>query len=296
MELNHLKYFYEVAKSGSFTEAARRLHISQSALSKAVRQLEDSEGVKLFTRGKEGVTPTRIGAEIFEKSRAIFEVVTDIEETCRGTKSVCEGYLRFGASDHIVNYLLLKPLASMVKAHPKVIPSIVTGGPNEICASILNNESEFGLFFTKVNIPHLLYESVMNFEMAVVHRPQIAAPEGKPSLASLRAFIKKHGYISSVGSQYQMHPSRSLLGRLKDFPPVIFEANSQEAQKRFCREFGGVAYVTRFMVAAELNKRTLVEFALPEKFHLDLLLARRKGRTLSLNAQTFLEELKLSSV
>ena len=45
MELNYLKAFFEVASSGSFTEAARRLHISQSALSKAVALLEDSQGV-----------------------------------------------------------------------------------------------------------------------------------------------------------------------------------------------------------------------------------------------------------
>src|SRR6185312_8942101 len=98
MELNHLRYFYEVAKSGSFTEAARRLHISQSALSKAVAQLEDAEGVKLLTRSKKGVVLTLIGSEIFTKSSAIFAAVTDIEDTCRGRKSVCEGPLRFGAS------------------------------------------------------------------------------------------------------------------------------------------------------------------------------------------------------
>lgn len=293
MELNHLKYFYEVAKSGSFTEAARRLHISQSALSKAVAQLESAEGVKLLVRSKAGVTPTRIGAEIFEKSRAIFDAVTDIEETCRGTKSVCEGFLRFGASDHIINYLLLKPLGAMVKSYPAVIPSVVTGGPNDICAAILNNEAEFGLFFSKINIPQLIYEPVREIEMNLVHRPQIGSTSaGKTGLAHLGALLKRHGYISSVGSQYQLHPSHSLLGQLKNFPPVIFESNSQDSQKHFCRDIGGVAYLARFMVEEDLKKGRLVEYKLPQKFHIDLLLARRKGRALSLNAQTFLEEFK----
>jgi len=72
MELNHLRYFFEVAQAGSFTEAARRLHVSQSALSKAVATLEDSEGVELFTRTKKGVTLTSLGAEVFKRSHAIF--------------------------------------------------------------------------------------------------------------------------------------------------------------------------------------------------------------------------------
>jgi DNA-binding transcriptional LysR family regulator len=292
MELNHLKYFYEVAKSGSFTEAARRLHISQSALSKAVAQLESSEGVKLFTRNKKGVILTRIGMEVFEKSRSVFEAVIDIQDTCRGTQAVCEGYLHFGASDHILNYLLIDPLAAMVKAHPRVVPSIVTGGPNEICASILNNESEFGLFFTKINIPNLIYEPVLTMEMAVVHRPDLAGPSAKPSLAGLRNFIHANGFISSVGSQYQHHPSATLIGQLGEFPPVIFECNGQEGQKRFCRNVGGVAFLARFLVEKELREGSLKEYPLPKAFKLDLLLARRKGRPLTLNAATFVEGMK----
>ncbi|RZA04544.1 MAG: LysR family transcriptional regulator, partial [Proteobacteria bacterium] len=54
MELNHLRYFYEVAKAGSFTNAARSLRISQSALSKTVALLEAREGVKLLQRSKSG--------------------------------------------------------------------------------------------------------------------------------------------------------------------------------------------------------------------------------------------------
>src|SRR5690606_10163468 len=108
LELNHLRYFYEVARAGSFTEAARKLHISQSALSKAVSLLEQSEGVRLFERSKRGVTLTAVGAEVFQKSAGIFEAVREIQNACRGTKEICEGHLHFGASDHVTNYLLIE--------------------------------------------------------------------------------------------------------------------------------------------------------------------------------------------
>jgi DNA-binding transcriptional LysR family regulator len=52
MELNHLRYFFEVAREGSFTSAARKLRVSQPSISKLVRILEEREGVLLFDRGK----------------------------------------------------------------------------------------------------------------------------------------------------------------------------------------------------------------------------------------------------
>lgn len=294
MELNYLRYFYEVAKSGSFTEAARRLHVSQSALSRAVALLEDQEGVQLFNRGKKGVTLTAIGTDVFEKSRGVFEALGEIEDSIRGKKSVCEGHLRFGASDHIVNYLLVDPLEKLLKAFPKVIPSVVTGGPNEICGSILNNESEFGLFFTRLNIPALIYEPLVTWEMAVVHKPSIESKPGKSGMAHLKSFLDEHGFISSVGSQYMHHPSEGFIGQLGGFPRLLIECNGQEAQKKMCRQIGGVAYLARFIVEKELEEGTLVEYKLPKTFQLTIHMAQKRGRVLSLNARTFLDALRES--
>lgn len=289
MELNHLRYFFEVAQSGSFTEAARRLHVSQSALSKAVALLEESEGVKLFTRSKKGVALTAIGADVLERSRAIFRTVSEIEDACRGVKSECEGYLNFGASDHVINYYLMEKIAAFIGKFPKVIPSVSSGAPNETIAAMLENKIEFGLFFTRINIPHVIYKTVETLEMAVVCRPNDAKSlPAKVTFPVLRKFMQQNGFISSIGSQYQHHPSEGLISQVGEFPPLRFECNSQEAQKRFCMHTGGVAYLARFIVAEELKRGSLIEIKLPKKFEIDLLLAKRKDRELSLNAQTFL--------
>jgi LysR family nitrogen assimilation transcriptional regulator len=291
MELNHLRYFYEVAKAGSFTEAARKLRISQSALSKAVALLEDSEGVRLLERSKRGVALTGVGTEVFQKSAGIFQAVTDIQNTCRGTKEVCEGPLHFGASDHVTNYLLVKKLQQMRAAHPKVVTSTFSGTPNEIITAMLNNELEFGLFITPVNVPQISYEPVFPLEMAIVCHPQLL-PAGSLTVAKLKAAVREVGFISSIRAEYQNHPSQSLLDLMGKDPIIAFECNSQETQKRIAIEKGGVAFLARFMVEAELKKGTLVEI-LPEKpLTLNLLLAKRRGLPLSLNARTFLELVK----
>src|SRR3954464_7166212 len=109
MELNHLRVFFEVARIGKFAEAAKRLNISQSALSRSVALLEESEGVKLFERSKSGVTLTTTGIEIFRHCEQLFQTVNKITEVCRGIQETCEGPLHFATTDHAINYLLPKP-------------------------------------------------------------------------------------------------------------------------------------------------------------------------------------------
>lgn len=290
MELNHLRYFYEVAKAGSFTKAARDLHISQSSLSKAVALLEEAEGVRLFERSKTGVALTTLGAEVYKRSEEIFRTLQEIENTCRGKKEVVEGRLRFGASDHVTNYLLIQIVCDLQKIYPKLVPSISAAAPSDIIAGLLTNEIEFGLFFTQLNIPQIVYEPILTVEMAVVCRSDLlSGSKDDMSMAELRSFVQKHGYISSIRSQYQSSPSEELLKIIGTEPNVIFEANSQEAQKRFCLEGGGVAFLARFMVEEELKKGKLTKLPTKKPISLNLYLARRKGRTRSVGATALIE-------
>ena len=62
MDFHHLKYFTEVAHRKSFSKAARHLHISQSAISRTIKALEDELGVVLFLRNAKAVELTDAGA------------------------------------------------------------------------------------------------------------------------------------------------------------------------------------------------------------------------------------------
>lgn len=291
MELNHLRYFYEVAKSGSFSEAARRLHISQSALSKAVALLEDREGVKLFERSKKGVSLTAIGTDVFAKSEHVFQTLTEIENTCRGTKETCSGLLRIGASDHVINYLMIGQLEEMRAEHPLVIPSVQAGTPNEILAAILANEIELGLFFTRVASPGIAYEVISSVDMALVCHPKFQKSIRQADRpAQLRETLNEIGFIGSIGAHYQHHPSESLIKLMGEEPTYAFEASSQETQKRLALSGGGISFLARFMVDNEIKAKELIEIPLPKPIRLDLLLATRKNQMLSLSARTFLKK------
>jgi DNA-binding transcriptional LysR family regulator len=85
MELRHLRAFVAVAEEGTFTRAARRLHVSQPPLSRQVRQLERELGITLFTRRRDGVELTQDGTLLLERAQAALTAFRDFEDC---TKSV----------------------------------------------------------------------------------------------------------------------------------------------------------------------------------------------------------------
>ncbi len=286
MELNHLRCFYEVAKAGSFTAAAKALHISQSALSKSVALLEDREGIKLLERSKKGVAFTPLGREIFDQCQVVFNGVQEIQDRVRGATHKCEGYLRFGASDHLARYLLVERIHQFRNRYPKVTPSIFVGAPNEIISQVLRNELEFGLFFTKINTPGLEYKRIAPFELVLV-----AAAQTYPKIRI--EDLGEVGIVGSISREFQRHPSYRVFD-LAGTTKINVEANSQELQKRLCMAGEGCTLLARFMVADELREKKLREIELSKPILTDLLLVKRKGHVFTRPAQKFIDEIAMS--
>jgi len=73
INLNTLKYFYEVASIKNMTKASENLNVSQPALTKAIKQLESDLNVQLFTRSKKGVALTDAGEVLYEYTVSAFQ-------------------------------------------------------------------------------------------------------------------------------------------------------------------------------------------------------------------------------
>jgi LysR family nitrogen assimilation transcriptional regulator len=83
LDLRRLRYFRAIAESGSFSAAARALHIAQPALSHHMRELERDFGGKLLERSRRGVRMTEAGQLLLERSRTILDEVAQTEEAMR---------------------------------------------------------------------------------------------------------------------------------------------------------------------------------------------------------------------
>lgn len=98
-ELNyhHLRYFWAVAKEGNLTRAASQLHVSQSALSTQIKQVEDQLGQRLFRRTGRKLTLTEAGQLAFAHAETIFETGNELVALLRDGRSEERQVLRIGA-------------------------------------------------------------------------------------------------------------------------------------------------------------------------------------------------------
>ncbi|MEK2688014.1 LysR family transcriptional regulator [Bdellovibrio sp. GT3] len=290
MELNYLRAFFEVAKAGKFSEAAQKLNISQSALSRSVSLLEESEGVILFDRSKSGVALTAKGRDVFQLCEDLFRTEKAIENLCRNVQETCEGPLKFAATDNVVNDYLIEPLHTFRRQYPKVIPSITSGSPDDIINSLIHTDNEFALLFAKVALPNIEYQKISSEVMTLVCKPEIWKEcKSSSNEKTIKKILEKYGYLCSIGALQSTRPKRVVMELFGEMPQVGLEMNSQEAQKRFCLSGEGFAYLTRFMVEDEIKKGMLFEVPVDNPHEFNLWLAYRKGRQLSLTSRTFIE-------
>ena len=118
--LNDLLAFLAVAQDRSFTRAAARLGVSQSALSHTIRGLEERMGVRLLSRTTRSVSPTDAGERLL---RAVGPRLDEIEQEVAAVRDMGErpsGNIRITAIDYVVNTVLWPRLAPVLYKHPDV--------------------------------------------------------------------------------------------------------------------------------------------------------------------------------
>lgn len=71
LDLRELNQMLAIAAEGSFAQAARRLHISQPALSRSIQEVERKTGLRLFERGRQGATPTDVGQVVLRHAETV---------------------------------------------------------------------------------------------------------------------------------------------------------------------------------------------------------------------------------
>ena len=120
MELRHLRYFVVVAEEQNVTRAAERLHVSQPALSRQIRDLEEELGVALFQRTAKSVALTEAGKIFLNEARTVLLQAEKAVQTVRAVASGERGRLRIGYAPSLTVELLPKALRAFESATPGV--------------------------------------------------------------------------------------------------------------------------------------------------------------------------------
>src|ERR1700685_261656 len=145
MEIDQVETFLAVATFGGFHRAAEALSISQTAVSARIKALEDSLGVRLFSRSRGGLIVSDAGrtfrphAELLLRTAALARPAVHELQSSSGTP------LPVSAALSISVYFLPDILKRFQRAHPHVIISIRPGHSKEVLDMVLSEEAEIGL-------------------------------------------------------------------------------------------------------------------------------------------------------
>lgn len=120
LKLRHLRYFEILAEELHFTRAAERLHIEQSPLSRAIKELEDDLGVELFKRDQRGTRLTPAGATFLQDVRRLFAIVEQARENVKAVAAGLQGSLHVAISDGALDPRLATFLARCRAEEPEV--------------------------------------------------------------------------------------------------------------------------------------------------------------------------------
>lgn len=119
LNLNNLKYFYEIATIKNITKASSNLNITQPALTRAIKQLESELNTNLLIRSKKGVTLTPEGEILYEYTKNIFQIIDNTINTIEINKEK-GGHIYIGATTTNFLEVILPALTEFRKKYPKV--------------------------------------------------------------------------------------------------------------------------------------------------------------------------------
>ena len=157
MELKQLRTFIEVARAGGFTQAAHTLHISQSAVSKQVAQLEHNLGAPLFDRLGSHVRLTAAGNVVLQRANDMLRLQQELLSELDDLSHLARGELRLGLPLLGSDALFANLFAEYRRRYPNVQVQLLEGGSLVVEQAVLSGELELGGSLTPKN-PSFAYQ------------------------------------------------------------------------------------------------------------------------------------------
>lgn len=159
-DLDQLQAFVAVTERGSFRAAAEQIHLSAPALSRRIERLETSLGVRLFNRTTREVELTSLGRSFLDRARAALD---DLENAMLGISDIAQtrsGRVTVACVPSAAAHFLPSVLRSFSERYPGIRLRVVDEAYNQVLASVLSGESDFGISFMHGQVPGIDFDPI----------------------------------------------------------------------------------------------------------------------------------------
>ncbi|HEX8149003.1 MAG TPA: LysR family transcriptional regulator [Pyrinomonadaceae bacterium] len=255
MELSQLRTFREVAEALSFTRAAQKLNMTQSAVSHQIKALERELGEPLFIRAKGGVRLTDSGQLALSYAERILEEADALRERIRGDEHEPRGRVRAAAATQAFVHLFARLFESFMRDHEGVELSFrTTVSTEQTVADILNGAADVGFASLPVYSPALQVTELFEDELGVVtaarHRLAAAREVGVTEMRRERFILFEQG--ASI-----RRATDAFFKRVDLSPDLALESNDTYFIKLMVEHGLGVSVMPSWAVREEVEAKRL---------------------------------------
>jgi len=295
MEIRQLKAFLAIAEAKTFTAGARRVNVTQAAISMQIRQLEEEVGLQLFTRTPRRVIMTEAGEYLLNRARKILRehdtALAEIAEVAGAE----HGRLRIGsASAEFASQQLPKILQNLRTKYPHGDLSVSAGTSQTLVDKIMHGEIDIAFVSLPVDNSSITTDLLFSDEIVAIAHP--THPNANEKFISAAALAGEKLILGERGGNTRR--------MIDDFfnaanvrPNVVMELSRQEAINQMVENNLGVGTAGAKTIADEVREGRLVSWLIEgAEINWELGLARLRGGYFSPIARDFVALCKESFV
>lgn len=247
-----LNVFYTVAKRLSFTKAAEELYISQPAVTKHIRELEQQYHSKLFDRNGNKIQLTPAGLVLLNHSETLLSIYRTIDFDMNALLQKHKGLLHLGASTTISQYLIAPILAGFKKKFNEIELKLITGNTEQVEKALITKEIELGIVEGRSKHQEISYSDFIQDEIVLVCNKNHAL--AKTTALDPAALRNYHYVVREQGSgtrQVIDHALRTVGLKMADLP-VEIQLGNTESIKSYLMHSTAIAFLSIHSISKEL--------------------------------------------
>jgi len=262
LDSRQLRAFGTLARTGSFTLAAKQLYLSQSAVSHSMKALEQEVGCRLLDRMGKKVLLTQAGETLLHHAERILQEMSTARAALEQLGKWGRGRLRIGASTTACQYILPGVLRDFKREFPTMLITIEPGDTAKALDLLRTNQIDLGIMLEPKNEEQLDFHSLFSDELAF-----LVSSNHRWALEQhvVRAEIPKQNYVLYNKASYTFRLIEQYFRGEDMVLNTVIELGSMDAIKELVKLGLGVSIIAPWIAAKELQEKSLASLPLGKR-------------------------------
>lgn len=261
MNLRQMYIFKEVCEELSFTKTAKKLYMTQPAVSHVINDLEEEIGGKLFERIGRKIYLTGTGEILLHKVIRIIELHEDLENGFKDQEELVT--IRIGSSITIANFWLQKWIKEWRQKYERTPLKIQVDSATNIEEKLLNNEIDIALMEGAIHNKQLISHEVSSYEMSVICSSNHDFAKSGRSEITVEEFVTQPLLLREKGSAIRDTLDSALLLKRIYVDPMMTSVNSQALIQAVKCDFG-ISVLPDLLVTQQVKEGDIVKLAIKD--------------------------------